>query len=388
MCDVSPYRDDYESIKNVPIVNAATAWQSTLTGQIYILVINECIWMGDNMDHTLINPNQLRHFGTKVQDNPTLEEPLSIITEDKEFCMDLCMHGTICYADTFVPSEAELNSCPHIILTSNHPWDTLHVTFRKSRKTLDELVGGMQNVSVINSTRTKNDFEDDSIFSLEKINRSVAAMRTMTTNPKSEKLLRSEIDPGTSDVSITNTFESSDRHSDVTPQALSEMWGISIATAAKTLKRTSQRFLRSAILPLSRRYRVDRMFHRKTLSGDWSTDTMDARLKSLEGNKFAQVFANKAYFSRIYPMDSKGKAGNALRLFCQEFGVPESLTFDGSKEQNGKHTEFMKQIRTHNINYHVSEPGQHNQNPVEGVMRELRRKWYRIIIRKRISREL
>jgi len=27
------------------------------------------------------------------------------------------------------------------------------------------------------------------------------------------------------------------------------------------------------------------------------------------------------------------KAGDALRLFCQEFGVPEKLTFGGSKEQ-------------------------------------------------------
>ena len=75
------------------------------------------------------------------------------------------------------------------------------------------------------------------------------------------------------------------------------------------------------------------MFSRKTLSGDWSTDTMDGRVKSLEGNKYAQVFANKAYFSRIYPKDSKGRAGDALRLFCQEFGVPNKLTFDGSKEQ-------------------------------------------------------
>ena len=50
-------------------------------------------------------------------------------------------------------------------------------------------------------------------------------------------------------------------------------------------------------------------------------DTMDARCKSLEGNKYAQAFVNKAFFSRIYPMDSKKKAG-------QEFGVPERLTFD------------------------------------------------------------
>ena len=177
-----------------------------------------------------------------------------------------------------------------------------------------------------------------------------------------------------SDVPLINTFQSSARHTDVSPQELSERWGISIATATNTLKKTTQKFLRSAVLPLSRWYRADRVFSRKTLSGDWSTDTMDGRVKSLEGNKYAQVFANKAYFSRIYPMDSKGKAGDALRIFCQEFGVPEKLTFDGSKEQTEKNTQFMKQIRTHNIDDHISEPNLHNQNPVEGVIRELRRK--------------
>ena len=74
------------------------------------------------------------------------------------------------------------------------------------------------------------------------------------------------------------------------------------------------------------------MFERKTLSGKWSTDTIDGKCKSLIGNRYDQVFANRGYFSKIYPIDKKGKAGQALKLFCQEFGVPESLTFDGSKE--------------------------------------------------------
>ena len=87
-------------------------------------------------------------------------------------------------------------------------------------------------------------------------------------------------------------------------------------------------------------------------------------------------------------MDSKGKAGNALRLFCQEFGVPEKLTFDGSKEQTQKNTTFMKQIRLHDINYHITEADLHNQYPVEGVIGELRRKWYRIMVKKRIPRQL
>ena len=70
VCDVSPYTDDYEAVQNVPIVHAATAWQSPVTGQTYILVFHEVLWMGDSLENTLFNPNQLRHFGTKVQDNP------------------------------------------------------------------------------------------------------------------------------------------------------------------------------------------------------------------------------------------------------------------------------------------------------------------------------
>ena len=87
-------------------------------------------------------------------------------------------------------------------------------------------------------------------------------------------------------------------------------------------------------------------------------------------------------------MNKKSKAGNALRLFYQEFGVPDRLTFDGSKEQIKPGTEFMKQIRTHDIDHHISEPDLHSQNPAEGVIGELRRKWYRIMIKKQIPKQL
>ena len=100
VCDVSPYRDDYSPVSNVPVVTAATAWQSPHTGETYILVFNEALWMGDSMNCTLINPNQLRHFGTKVQDNPVSDLPLFIMTENNEFSMELDMSGTIIYADT------------------------------------------------------------------------------------------------------------------------------------------------------------------------------------------------------------------------------------------------------------------------------------------------
>ena len=52
-CDVSPYSSDYKPVKGVPIVSAATAWQSPESGQLYILVLNEALYM-PSLPNTLI----------------------------------------------------------------------------------------------------------------------------------------------------------------------------------------------------------------------------------------------------------------------------------------------------------------------------------------------
>ena len=149
-CDVSTYRDDYESVSNVPIVNAATEWQSYHTDQTHILVFHGALWMGGHMDHSLANPNQLRHYGTKVQDNPVLDRALSIITENNDFCIELVMAGTVVYADTFTPSNKEIHKCPHIILSSPHTWDPHNVSFRVAcryrtlfAKTISRMIPGI-----------------------------------------------------------------------------------------------------------------------------------------------------------------------------------------------------------------------------------------------------
>jgi hypothetical protein len=67
-CDVSPFTEVYKSISNVPIVSGATAWTWQETGDTFVLVFHEALWMGDVMDHTLINPNQLHHYGIHIQE--------------------------------------------------------------------------------------------------------------------------------------------------------------------------------------------------------------------------------------------------------------------------------------------------------------------------------
>lgn len=150
VCDVSPYREDYDAISDVPIVKAATAWQSPLTGQVYILVLNEALWMGESMEHTLLNPNQVRHYGNKVQDDPTSDSPMYIMTYDASFSMELEMLGTIVFANTYTPSSQELQGCPHIVLSSARRWDPVNVSFKRKSHSLEEEVIHMRGVGAVN----------------------------------------------------------------------------------------------------------------------------------------------------------------------------------------------------------------------------------------------
>ena len=158
------------------------------------------------------------------------------------------------------------------------------------------------------------------------------------------------------DIPSPRTFVSKERHTSITAAELSERWLIGLSQATDTLNKTTQLIVQSAVLPLSRCYKADRIYELPRLPGEWFTDTIHGRTVSRDRNKYGQVFANHTYFAAIYPMDRKGKAGEALRVFCQEFGVTERLTMDGAKERIGSNSEFMHQIWKNGIDFHVIDP--------------------------------
>ena len=68
--DVYPYDKSYAPIHVVPIVSGATAYDDPTTGDTTILVVNEALYYGTKLDHSLINPNQFCHYGVPFWDNP------------------------------------------------------------------------------------------------------------------------------------------------------------------------------------------------------------------------------------------------------------------------------------------------------------------------------
>ena len=69
-CEVMPYSNTYDTITDVPVITGATLWSSPHDRDKFILIFNEALWMGNTLQHTLVNTNQLQAYGTTVQDNP------------------------------------------------------------------------------------------------------------------------------------------------------------------------------------------------------------------------------------------------------------------------------------------------------------------------------
>ena len=65
-------------------------------------------WIGNTLDHNLVNPKQLSNYGIPVQDSLMSESPLAITTKDGEFSMELSMEETIAFSNTHLPSDKQI----------------------------------------------------------------------------------------------------------------------------------------------------------------------------------------------------------------------------------------------------------------------------------------
>jgi hypothetical protein len=257
-CDVQPYSDDYKPMKNVPIVTAATGYTSA-TGMNYILVFPEALYI-PSLEHSLFNPNQLRHFGSTVQDNPYSDEPMSITNPDGSFTACLQSKGTDIFLTTWAPSSSDLEQYPRIILCSSQPWNPRNIRF-PGISVLEQ-----EEIEVRNVQKTKIKMEREHriaqehevLFDLDQIRRRITSSARITTEDLEQRQERRRIQdinlrelpppvlPGPleeNEILPPHTFLSSERHSKTTPEVLSERWGLSLAQAALTLKATTRKLI-------------------------------------------------------------------------------------------------------------------------------------------------
>jgi hypothetical protein len=110
----------------------------------------------------------------------------------------------------------------------------------------------------------------------------------------------------------------------------------------------------------------------------------------LRSNVGSQLYSHKCGFKAAYPIRrvDGNHVGDTLTQFVSDFGAPEHLTFDGAAVQTGPKTKFMQAIRRYEIKYHVSGPRRPNENPAEQSIHEVKKRWYQIMLKKKVPPRL
>jgi hypothetical protein len=227
ICDVSPFVDHYKPTRGIEVVSAATAWDDPETLETIILVFHEALWMGDMMEHSLINPNQCRSYGISVCDDPYdknrflgMHDPVTDIR------IPLFMYGTIAAVKTRTPSTQELSECRRIVMCSEAPWEP--ATVQLPQAAANQHSNDFVQLSATTTRMQSND--DPATSSLPELacphiftNRCIATVKVNFGNIISSK-----------------------RHSSVSAEELARKWRIGLQTAKDTLKCTTQYATRHA----------------------------------------------------------------------------------------------------------------------------------------------
>ena len=299
VAEVSGFSDTMEPLRDIPIVKAALAYDEPLTGDTVILIVNQALYFGSHLSHMLFNPNQLRSHGVTVEDIPrhlSSKSSHSIIVNEENFSIPLLLNGVISYFQVRKPSIDEVENCRHITLTSNEEWSPYSTRF-------EELENQTQGQSMQISALT--------VDNMEYSDATAAYLETMS-------LMSTQ-------VTKKNLF--------IPEQELARRWSIGLKDAENTIKVTSQKFIRSALHPIERRFKTKNVALKYNhLKCRFSSDTFFSNTKSILQNTCAQLFITDFGYAKFTPMRLKSEAPQALKELIQDVGIPSEIHTDGAKE--------------------------------------------------------
>ena len=221
----------------------------------YILIINEALYYGNKLDHSLINSNQIRANSINVHDNPFDIKPISIDMGDG-LIIPLIKSVTKIYFDSRTPMEKELNNCQHIHLMSINEWNPESVILGEMKtqrvqvrqiKAVKLMTDGINPYSFAEESKYYyNDYRDYDMTLID-----IDPNYIMLKERLIEKVLtdRYANHDNTESMTAQRSYTSKGRHKQVTSLQLAEDWCIGYRRAEATMKATTQNATRSAILP-------------------------------------------------------------------------------------------------------------------------------------------
>jgi hypothetical protein len=334
---ISPFIGEYSPLENIPIATVATAWDSSVDGSTIILIINEALYFGDRMNHSLLCPNKLRDFGLIVNDVPKSYDALLHI--QSSYLMGRLNYPSKCGESSHIwklkePTDEELLKCPRYEMTAAASWDPYKVDGDNSSWGYHRFDREAQSLRAHWTTTDMIyplELREDVLLCL------VSAISTLP-EPHHEADVIAHFDDFVRETSALNAKA---RSSVITKEEFATRWLTGLESEKATLLATTQEGMRFMDGDLERRL--------KTTQKHLCFPTLN-----IQSYTCSLIFTDSRKFFRAYPMAKKADAHHALTAFIQNVGIPKFCLSDGAKEERGG--EWGRIIQHYHIKAQTTEP--------------------------------
>jgi hypothetical protein len=296
VAEVSGFSSSVGVLKEVPIVKAAVAYDHPTTGETVILIINQALYFDDNIEHLLLNPNQMKANGVEVDNIPMHlsagKSTHSILFPEAKYRIPLNLHGVISYFNIRTPTLQEINTCETLTLTSQGiEWQPYSPEVHEQE------------------LQYKSEFKGISILPISHESYSDNIMRQLNKLTTKESSL------------------------EVNEATLAKRWGIPSKVAQNTIRATTQNFIRSTLHLIERRFRTKNTTLRYNhLNCRFYSNTFFVQKPSLLQNTCAQLLVSDFGYLIFCPQKRKSEAPYSLQELIQDVGIPSHIHTDGAKE--------------------------------------------------------
>ena len=341
-----------KSLENLPLCTVAAVIK-THKGPI-IGIFNQYAHYGEGQ--TVHSVNQLKHFGIIVDETPRhLGHGKQSLETPDGYYIPISIRNGLSYIDMCPPTDDELNSYPHVIFTSDMPWDP-HV--------LDDEYDA-NDIELNEDEITQSDYHQASLNSFGEIFHNESNFCTYHTQVQK--------------VSLINKHVVGAKQHDFDRLAPNFAF-VPKARIQKTIEHTTQFARLDTRLPLRKHFKsrfpaanVSRL--NETVATDtffFDTPALDDGILGHGGTTMLQLYCGcDSQLTAVYPMKSESEMSNTLEDFIRQYGAPNGIFSDNAKAQVGRAVQEI--LRMYAIKDFQCEPHHQHQNPAERRIQEVKK---------------
>jgi len=333
-------------IKGKPIGTAAGYVEST-AGPVIAILQEYALYQDGPSVHSSV---QLEHFGLDVDERPrALGGRQSIKTPDG-FELPLKSYNGLSYMPMRPPTIEELHQLPHVILTSNVPW----------------------NPAILNDSP-----ENNPELEAREINVLACVFEAQAINPQLLTFSQPELDK----LKLpTSWIPKSILPSKPNYEKLRPLFAWATADRIRdTLKVTTQWYQAEGRIPMRKHFksrfpaanvrRVNEVVATDTFFSD--TPAYSDGIPGHAGVQMLQLYVGvNSHYIAVYPMKAKSNMPNTLKDYIRDIGAPDALFSDNAAEEVS--ALVVDILRHYNIVQQLSEGYHQHQNKAERTIQEVK----------------